>query len=53
MTPVREVDGTVIGDGTPGPITKRIQEAFFAIVRGHRPEYRKWLAFANQPVARA
>ena len=49
VTPVREVDGTVIGDGTPGPITKRIQETFFAIVRGHRPEYRKWLAFANQP----
>jgi branched-chain amino acid aminotransferase len=52
VTPVREVDGTVIGDGTPGPITKRIQETFFAIVRGHRAEYRKWLAFANQPVAR-
>jgi branched-chain amino acid aminotransferase len=49
VTPVREVDGTVIGDGTPGPITKRIQETFFAIVRGQRSEYRKWLSFANQP----
>jgi branched-chain amino acid aminotransferase len=50
VTPIGEVDGTRIGDGNPGPITRRIQETFYQAVRGQRPEYRKWLAFANQPV---
>jgi branched-chain amino acid aminotransferase len=49
VTPIREVDGQIIGDGKPGPITKRIQQTFFEIVRGQRPEYRKWLSFARQP----
>ena len=53
VTPVREIDGRAIGSGKPGPITKRIQQTFFEAARGQRAEYRKWLAFANQPVARA
>jgi branched-chain amino acid aminotransferase len=52
VTPVREVDGRTIGDGKPGAITRRIQQTFFEAARGQRPEYRRWLAFANQPVAR-
>jgi branched-chain amino acid aminotransferase len=41
VTPVREIDGRVIGDGKPGPITKRLQDAFFAVVRGGaHPEWR-------------
>ena len=51
VTPIREVDGQIIGDGKPGPVTKNIQQAFFEIVRGQRREYRKWLSFANQPVS--
>jgi branched-chain amino acid aminotransferase len=53
VTPVREVDGKVIADGKPGAITKKIQQTFYEVARGQRPEYRKWLAFAKQPVARA
>ena len=49
VTPIGEVDGAKIGDGKPGPITRRIQQTFEQVVRGRRPEYRKWLAFANQP----
>src|SRR4030095_3448128 len=30
VTPIREVDGTVIGDGERGPVTKAIQSAFFS-----------------------
>ncbi|MBI4616424.1 MAG: branched-chain amino acid transaminase [Planctomycetes bacterium] len=43
LTPVREVDGHVIGSGKPGPITKRIQTAFFDIVRGRREAPSGWL----------
>jgi branched-chain amino acid aminotransferase len=51
VTPVREVDGTVIGDGTPGPMTRRLQQTFNDVVRGNRPEYRHWLAYTRQTVA--
>jgi branched-chain amino acid aminotransferase len=50
VTPIREVDGHVISEGKPGPVTRRIQETFNAAVRGQRPEYRRWLAFARQEV---
>jgi len=53
VTPIREIDGHPIGSGKPGPITRKIQETFFEIARGQRPEYRKWLTFARQPVAQA
>ena len=51
VTPIREVDGRTIGDGKPGPITRRIQEMFNRVVRGQVPQYRRWLAFARQPVS--
>lgn len=50
VTPIREVDGRLIGDGSPGLITKKIQSTFFEIVEGKRPEYRAWLSFAPEPV---
>jgi len=34
VTPIREVDGRIIGPGQPGPITKQIQAAYFAAVKG-------------------
>ena len=49
VTPIREIDGHVVGDGTPGPITRRIQRAFDDAVHGRRPEYRRWLSVATQP----
>ena len=51
VTPIREIDGHVVGDGKPGAITRRMQTTFYEAARGQRPEYRKWLAFARQPVA--
>jgi branched-chain amino acid aminotransferase len=45
LTPIREVDDRIIGDGKPGPTTKEIQATFFDIVRGKNPEYREWLAY--------
>jgi branched-chain amino acid aminotransferase len=42
VTPVREVDDRAIGDGTPGPITRRLQERFFSIVRGPDTSHVEW-----------
>jgi branched-chain amino acid aminotransferase len=43
ITPVREVDNRTIGDGTVGPITKRIQARFFEVVRGNDTSHPEWL----------
>lgn len=43
VTPIREVDGRIIGDGKRGAITKAIQTEFFSIVSGKKPLYLDWL----------
>ncbi len=43
VTPIREVDGRAIGAGTIGPITARLQQAFFNVVNGRNDKYRDWL----------
>jgi branched-chain amino acid aminotransferase len=50
VTPIREVDGTVIGGGKPGPITRRLQQTFNEVVRGERAEYQHWLAYTRETV---
>lgn len=45
VTPIREVDGRTIGKGAPGPVTQKVQTAFFDIVQGRNPKYRDWLDF--------
>jgi branched-chain amino acid aminotransferase len=43
VTPIRELDGRIIGSGTRGPITEKLQSAFFDIVYGRNPKYHSWL----------
>src|SRR6185369_1453135 len=43
VTPIREVDDTVIGAGKCGSITAEIQSAFFDAVNGRSPQFQKWL----------
>jgi len=43
VTPIREVDGRVIGSGGKGPITSRLQDKFFRAVRGELTEMADWL----------
>jgi branched-chain amino acid aminotransferase len=43
VTPIRELDGRPIGRGGRGPITARIQAAFFDAVNGRAPKYSSWL----------
>lgn len=52
VTPIREIDGTAIGGGTPGPLTRRLQETFERAVRGRLPQYKQWLTYASQPAVR-
>jgi len=43
VTPIRELDRVQIGIGSRGPITQKIQSAFFDIVNGRNPKYAHWL----------
>jgi branched-chain amino acid aminotransferase len=43
VTPIRELDRIQIGCGSRGPITEKIQAAFFDIVNGRNEKYAHWL----------
>jgi branched-chain amino acid aminotransferase len=43
VTPIREVDRRRIGAGSRGPVTQKLQEAYFAAVTGSTPKYEAWL----------
>jgi branched-chain amino acid aminotransferase len=44
VTPIRELDNRVIGTGKCGPVTKKIQKAFFDVVTGKDKKHYDWLA---------
>ncbi len=41
ITPIREVDGHKLGK--PGPVTQKLQDKFFDIVKGKDQRYENWL----------
>ena len=43
VTPIRELDRIELGSGSRGPITEKIQAAFFDIVNGRNAKYAEWL----------
>ncbi len=43
VTPIRELDRVQIGAGTRGPITEKIQSAYFDVVYGRNAKYADWL----------
>lgn len=45
ITPIRSVDGVIIGNGERGPVTRRLQEEFFAIVEGRKEDRYGWLTY--------
>jgi len=53
VTPIREVDGRTIGAGRRGPVTTKIQKAFFDLVNGKNRKYKAWLTPVNDGKARA
>jgi branched-chain amino acid aminotransferase len=42
ITPMGELDNRKVGDGETGPITKKLQDLYFATVKGNTPAYSKW-----------
>jgi branched-chain amino acid aminotransferase len=47
ITPIREIDGRIIGNGSRGPVTEKIQSKFFEILQGNDPSYDHWLEFVD------
>jgi len=45
ITPVREIDHRRIGRGEAGPVTRRLQESFFSVVKGNDTKHADWLTF--------
>ena len=54
ITPIRSVDKISVGKGVVGPITQSIQQEFYGVVRGEKPDRHHWLTpvpvGAKQPV---
>jgi branched-chain amino acid aminotransferase len=46
IAPVQEIDGYVVGDGRPGPITRRLRDRYFEAARGSLADHADWLTFA-------
>ena len=44
VTPIRELDNRVIGSGSRGPVTAKLQSLFFDVVNGKVPAHADWLA---------
>lgn len=51
VTPIRSVDRITIGSGARGPVTEKIQRAYFALVNGESTDSHGWLTQVRQPVA--
>ena len=47
VTPVRDVDARIIGCGSRGKITEKLQTAYFDVVAGKNPKYIKHLTYIN------
>ena len=45
ICPIFSINGTRIGNGTPGPITQKIKDTYMTIVRGKNEKYKHWLSF--------
>jgi branched-chain amino acid aminotransferase len=45
ITPVREIDHRKVGRGEVGPVTRRVQESYFAIVKGTDAKHDAWLTY--------
>ncbi len=43
VTPIRELDGRMIGTGVRGPITEKLQSKYFDLVHGRVAEHMGWL----------
>ena len=47
VTPIREVDGRMIGDGRRGPVTEKLQSRYFDVVYGRSSAHEHWLSYVH------
>jgi len=47
ITPVRSVDRKRVGDGTPGPVTRALRDAFFGLFDGRTADRWNWLTWVH------
>jgi branched-chain amino acid aminotransferase len=47
VTPIKELDGRLIGKGTKGPLTAEIQTIYFDTVKGDNLDYEHWLSYVD------
>ncbi len=45
IAPIRSVDKITIGNGSRGPVVKRLQDEFFAYINGERKDKYHWLTY--------
>lgn len=45
VTPIRELDGRVIGSGSRGPVTEKLQALYFDYVHGRTADHGDWLSY--------
>jgi len=50
ISPLRSIDRIKVGKGARGPITKALQEEFFAILTGAKPDRHNWLTPVSVPL---
>src|SRR5512136_28753 len=48
ITPIKSIDKLPVGAGSRGPITKCLQDEFFAILRSQKPDRHGWLTPVNE-----
>jgi branched-chain amino acid aminotransferase len=45
VTPIREIDGRIIGNGKRGQVTEKLQSLYFDVVHGRSKQYSHWLSY--------
>ena len=53
VAPIRSVDAIQIGNGKRGPITAKLQQAYFALVQGKAADKYGWLDYVDMNAPRA
>ena len=53
ITPIRSIDRIKVGNGARGPITKLVQDEFFAFTSGAKADRHGWLSYVNAPTGAA
>ena len=47
VTPIRQIDDHIVGNGNAGELTLKLQENYYDVVRGKHEKYYDWLTFVN------